>query len=93
MQWDVDLEDLSAGGCMIHDRQGRLKLGEYVRLYIAGTGPHLAEVAWQIGGNAGLAFTRPLPDRVFTALAAADWNAAAKAYRDESKGGSARRFV
>ncbi len=93
MQWDIQLADLSEGGCRIFDPRGRADLGEYVRLYIAGTGPHLAEVAWRHGDHVGFAFTRPLPERVFSSLAAADWRAAADAYRAASAPGGARRFV
>ncbi len=45
MQWDVALADLSEGGCRADNPRGRLQLGEFVRLFIAGTGPHMAEVA------------------------------------------------
>ncbi len=93
MQWDVPLADLSQGGCRVDDMQGRLKLGEFVRLFIAGTGPHMAEVAWRQGGNVGLAFTRPLPERVFILLASAEWEEAAKAYGENSGSGAPRRFV
>ncbi|MDP2130744.1 MAG: PilZ domain-containing protein [Erythrobacter sp.] len=72
MQWDIMLADLSQGGCRIEDPQGRLRLGEYVRLYIAGTGPHVAEVAWRQGAWIGLEFARPLPERVLIGLTAAD---------------------
>ncbi len=91
MQWDIELADLSEGGCRIFDPQGRVDLGEFVRLYIAGTGPHLAEVAWRNGDHVGLAFARPLSQRVFASLAAADWKGAVAAQRDT--GGPARRFV
>ncbi|MEM8725902.1 MAG: PilZ domain-containing protein [Pseudomonadota bacterium] len=91
MQWDIELADLSEGGCRIFDPRGRVDLGEFVRLYIAGTGPHLAEVAWRSGDNVGFAFTRPLPERVFTSLAASDWSAAANAQSEV--GNTARRYV
>lgn len=85
MQWDIALADLSNGGCRIDDPRGRLRLGEYVRLYIAGTGPHMAEVAWRQSERVGLEFVRPLPERVLQRLTAADWNGAQAAY-EESRG-------
>lgn len=91
MQWDIKLADLSEGGCRIFDPRGRVDVGEYLRVYIAGTGPHLGEVAWRHGDHAGIAFARPLPERVFASLAAADWNGAANALKET--GGTMRRFV
>lgn len=79
MQWDIALADLSHGGCRIEDAHGRLRLGEFVRLYIAGTGPHMAEVAWRQGTRIGVEFARPLPDRVLSLLAASDWIGARQA--------------
>ena len=94
MQWDIELADLSEGGCRIFDPRGRAEMGEYVRVYIAGTGPHLGEVAWRRGDHVGIAFSRPLPERVFASLAAADWPAAEKAQRDGGGAlGTVRRFV
>ncbi|MEL6878568.1 MAG: PilZ domain-containing protein [Pseudomonadota bacterium] len=93
MQWDVELADLSEGGCRIFDPRGRAELGQYVRLYIAGTGPHLAEVAWRSGENVGFAFTRPLPERVFTSIAAADGQDAAPVDTTANAPGVPRRFV
>ncbi|MDT8280924.1 MAG: PilZ domain-containing protein [Erythrobacter sp.] len=72
VQWDIELADLSQGGCQIEDPQGRLRLGEHVRLTIAGTGPHMAEIAWRQGALIGVEFVRPLPERVLARLAAAD---------------------
>lgn len=56
MHVDIALDDLSAGGCRLDDPHGRLRLGEFVRLYIAGTGPHMAEVAWRQGSRVGVEF-------------------------------------
>jgi hypothetical protein len=83
MQVDIELADLSAGGCRIEDPQARLRLGEIVRLFIAGTGPHMAEVAWRQGGRVGLEFQRDLPERVIRKLAAADWEGARRAMAEE----------
>ncbi|MEL7188707.1 MAG: PilZ domain-containing protein [Pseudomonadota bacterium] len=93
MQWDVELGDLSQGGCRVSDPRAGLHLGEYVRLFIAGTGPHMAEVVWRNTSNAGLAFLRPLPPRLFTHLAAAEWDAASTAFKETRNEGAVRRFV
>lgn len=93
MQWDIELADLSHGGCRVHDPRGGLQLGQYVRLFIAGTGPHMAEVAWRSSAQAGLAFLRPLPPRLFGNLASADWEAAGAAFKETRNEGAVRRFV
>ncbi|MEM6266891.1 MAG: PilZ domain-containing protein [Pseudomonadota bacterium] len=92
MQWDVELADLSRGGCRVADPRGGLRLGEYVKLFIAGTGPHTAEVAWRQSDRVGLEFARPLPERVVAHLADADWDSAQEAYRSTSQEGLVRRF-
>jgi hypothetical protein len=93
MQWDIALADLSAGGCRLDDPRGRLRLGEFIRLYIAGTGPHMAEVAWRQGSRVGIQFARPLPDRVFHLLAAAEWEAARIAFEQDRSNLPVRRLI
>jgi hypothetical protein len=93
MQWDIPLADLSEGGCRVEDEQGRLRLGEYVRFYIGGTGPHMAEVAWRQGSRVGIEFVRPLPQRVFQKLAAADWDGARCVYEEERGVLPVRRMI
>lgn len=93
MQWDIVLADLSEGGCRIDDPRGRLRLGEFVRLYIAGTGPHMAEVAWRQGDRVGIEFARPLPARLFQRLAAADWHGAQAAYEEDRSTTQVRRLI
>jgi hypothetical protein len=93
MQWDMVLADLSEGGCRFDDPRGRLRLGEFVRLYIAGTGPHMAEVAWRQGSRVGIEFARPLPARVFQLLAAADWHGAQIAYEEARSVMPVRRMI
>ncbi|MEP5172048.1 MAG: PilZ domain-containing protein [Erythrobacter sp.] len=93
MQWEIALSDLSEGGCRISDPRARLDLGQWVRLFIAGTGPHIAEVAWRRGEDVGLAFSRRLPERVFAKLTASDWSGAAEAMANSSQTGGLRRFV
>ena len=91
MQWDIRLEDLSSGGCRVDDPRGGMALGEYVRLFIAGTGPHMAEVAWRQGSRVGLEFQTPLPERIFALLAEDRWDEASRAFADPRHRGYARR--
>jgi hypothetical protein len=93
MQWEIELADLSEGGCRLDDPRGQLRLGEFVRLYIAGTGPHMAEVAWRQGSRVGIEFVRRLPDRVFHRLAAADWDGARAAYEEDRSTMPVRRLI
>ena len=93
MQWDIALADLSEGGCRLDDPRGRLRLGEFVRLYIAGTGPHMAEVAWRQGDRVGIEFVRALPARVFQRLAAADWHGAQAAFEEDRSVMPVRRLI
>lgn len=93
MQWDIALEDLSLGGCRIEDPHTRLRLGEFVRLFIAGTGPHMAEVAWRQGTRIGLEFARPLPERVVGRLAAGDAAETRGAEAEHRDGPPVRRMV
>lgn len=93
MMWDVALEDLSEGGCRIADPRGRLRTGEMVRLFIAGTGPHMARVAWQDAGEAGLVFQRSLSARVVRHLAEAEWDNARAAYNEDLTRPPVRRML
>jgi hypothetical protein len=93
MQWDIALTDLSCGGCRIEDPQGRLRLGEFVRLFIAGTGPHMAEIVWRQGTRIGIEFSRPLPDRVLARLAVADWDGARQAVVEDTHVRPVRRML
>jgi hypothetical protein len=93
MLWDVVLADLSEGGCRIADARGRLRQGEMVRLFIAGTGPHLARVAWRDAGEAGLVFQSNLSARVIRHFAEADWDGARAAYDDDLTRPPMRRLI
>lgn len=91
--WDVSFQDLSSGGCRVDDPHGRMNLGSYVSLIIAGTGPHRAEVAWRQGDRVGLEFLRPLPPRVFKHLAAEEWEEANQAHSTDSTSFPIRRMI
>ena len=92
-QWDVQLDDLSCGGCRVDDPRGGLELGRMVKLFIAGTGPHHAEVAWRQGNRVGLEFLKPLPERVFRHLAAEEWAEAQAADRATAHRLPVRRVI
>jgi len=93
MLWNIALADLSEGGCRIEDARGQLRLGEMVRLFIAGTGPHMARVAWRDGGEVGLVFLRMLSARVVGRFAEADWDGARAAYDDDLTRAPVRRVL
>jgi hypothetical protein len=78
-QWDIKIDDLSVGGCRVDDPRHGMELGAHVTLFIAGTGPHIAEVAWRQGDRVGLEFARPLPERVVKHIAAGEWEQAKEA--------------
>jgi len=91
-EWEVELADLSCGGCRVDDPHGGLKLGEYVSLSIAGTGPHTAEVAWRQLHRVGLEFARPLTESVLNRIAENDWDGAAQEFDKTRHQGFVRRF-
>ena len=92
-QWDIAFDNLSAGGCRVDDPQGGMRLGAYVTLIIAGTGPPKAEVAWRQGDRVGLEFLRALPPRVFKYLAAEEWEKAREAHISDSTNYPIRRMI
>ena len=91
-EWEVEVADLSRGGCRVDDRYGGLKLGEYVELEIGGTGPHKAEVAWRQSDRVGLEFARPLAQSVLARIERGDWDGAAHEYSKTRHQGFVRRF-
>ena len=76
VQWEVALADVSERGCRMRDRSGPLREGESLSLFLHGTGPHYARVAWRRGMDVGLAFDRPLEDAFLAALADASHSSA-----------------
>lgn len=91
-EWEVEVADLSRGGCRVTDPNGGLKLGEYVELFIGGTGPHKAEVAWRQLDRVGLEFARPLSESAMARIADNDWDGAAQELNNTSHQGFVRRF-
>ena len=76
MQWQIQLDDLSQGGCRVDDPRHGLELGSFVKVMIADTGPHDAEVAWRQGDRVGMEFLKPLAQPVFKLLSTEQWAAA-----------------
>lgn len=92
-EWEIAYEDLSHGGCRVDDPRHGLELGQIVKLDIAGTGPHHAEVAWRQGDRVGLEFMKPMSDVVFRHLVNEEWDAAREADRTESTRLPVRRLI
>lgn len=72
-EWWIQYQNLSPEGCCVKDPRQGLELGALVKLEIAGTGPHHAEVVWREGDNVGLEFVTPLPIAVFHYLVDGEW--------------------
>ena len=66
---ELDLLDLSAGGCMVGFR-GRGDVGERVLVRLPGLGFQPAEVVWLEDARAGIAFEEPLHEAVLDHLSA-----------------------
>lgn len=62
---DVQLGDLSVGGCRFAIGSDPLPLGAPVQIFVEGAGPYRAIVKWVEGGEAGVTFTVPLTDEQF----------------------------
>ena len=85
------MADLSPGGCRIDDPEGRLVPGEQVRLTIAGTGPHVAEVVWCRRGRAGVEFRTELTEQALRSIA--DAGSGSGAGPSGPSGASPRRIL
>lgn len=62
---DVQLSDLSVGGCRFATGAQSLTLGSPVQIYVGGAGPFRANVKWVEKGEAGVTFAAPLSDEQF----------------------------
>jgi len=69
---DVDVDDLSLGGCRVDDLRGGLMLGEYVQITLGEAGPFVAEVVWRQSTRVGLQFNRSLPAHIVKDLTGVD---------------------
>lgn len=59
---DIQLRDLTHGGCRFDDPAHALLPNAPVSLMIAGSGPYAARLRWREGQEVGVAFDRALPD-------------------------------
>lgn len=62
---DVQLTDLSTGGCSFAVGPGKLMLGSRLQIFVAGSGPHHASIKWLKDGEAGVCFAVPLDEEEF----------------------------
>lgn len=62
---DVQLTDLSVGGCRFAIGNQKLSLGSPVQIYVGGAGPYRANIKWVENGEAGVTFASPLSDEEF----------------------------
>ncbi len=90
---EIEYRDLAQGGCRVDDPAGRMQFGAQVSLFIEGTGPIKAEVAWRDGNDAGLEFIQLLPEQVFRHLIAEEWELARKAPLEERQVYTVRRMI
>lgn len=93
VEWTVAIDDLSASGCRIEAPPRPVAVGERVKLAIAGSRPHAAEIAWQRDGQIGLQFAQPLNDRVLRHLARAGGDSAPIATLPSEQKPSVRRIL
>ena len=84
-EWDIKVDDLSAGGCRVDDPRHGLELGAHIQLLIGDVGPYTAEVAWRQGDRVGLEFTTPLDPRVFQLMISDQWEEAREAEENGGK--------
>lgn len=92
-EFEIEYRDISQGGCSVDDLVGAMSFGAHVSLFIEGTGPIQAEVAWRQGDRVGLEFVQLLPDRVFRHLIAEEWNLARRAPLTQSRVYPVRRMI
>ena len=92
-EFEVESRDISLGGCRVDDLVGGMSLGAFVSLFIEGTGPIRAEVAWRQGDRVGLEFVQLLPDRVYRHLIAEEWELARRAPLTEARVYPVRRMI
>jgi len=90
--WDIQIDDLSQGGCRVDDSRHGLELGSHIQLMVGEVGPYTAEVAWRQGDRVGLEFITPITPRVFELISKGDWEAACSAAQGAENRAEASRF-
>ena len=92
-EFEIEYRDISQGGCRVDDLVGGMSLGAHVSLFIEGTGPIRAEVAWRQGDRVGLEFLQLLPDRVYRHLIRQEWDLARRAPLLDGRVYTVRRII
>ena len=72
LEWEVNVSDLSVGGCLFPQTGAHLVEGENIWLQIAGAGPFYARVSWRRGKDVGVAFDRSIEADLIEHLLAGD---------------------
>ena len=65
---DLEVLDISAGGCMVDFHGSAARPGERVLITLPGLSPLSGELVWVEDGRAGIAFVQPLHETVFDRL-------------------------
>ncbi len=65
---ELQVLDLSPGGCMVHRKRCNAEQGARVLVKLPGLGFQPANVAWVEDENAGIAFDQPLHEAVLAHL-------------------------
>ncbi|RPF71900.1 PilZ domain-containing protein [Aurantiacibacter spongiae] len=68
MNADLEVLDISEGGCMVECRGWSASEGERVLATLPGLAAQPATLVWKEDGRAGIAFEQPLHEAVFTHL-------------------------
>ncbi|MBE5074056.1 PilZ domain-containing protein [Erythrobacteraceae bacterium E2-1 Yellow Sea] len=90
---DIQLRDLTPGGCRFADPARALLLHAPVTLMIGGSGPHNARLRWREGDEVGVAFDRPLPDALLHHILSGKPIAASQSHPGLTQGLGPRRLV
>lgn len=75
LAWQVELADLSEGGCRFTLSAAPLSKGEGVKLLVAGAGSIRAKVSWRRGDEVGVAFETPLSGEFLAQLISGEGSA------------------
>ena len=76
LEWEVNISDLSVGGCHFPQTGAHLIEGESIWLQIASVGPFRGKVSWRKGKNVGVAFDKLIEAELIEQLLAGDQPAA-----------------
>ena len=91
--FDIQLRDLTSGGCRFGDPAHALLPNAPVSLMIAGSGPYTARMRWREGDEVGVAFDRPLSDALIQQIVSGKPVAASASRPGLTQGLGPRRLV